>query len=575
MKKKSTIRFRLYGVFVISIILPIILATVLITTFLNHKNIKSTEQQVINITNQIATNINTYNLDLRNVTNIPLLYKDMSYVLSSFNRGYYITDILEQYKLQDNYISTITKLMFTNTNNINSICFYPSNPSNSIVYEIDKAHAGLQTITTNNYQDNIYYKNAINNDGEIYYSDLFEKEINGLRQRFFSALRAIKDYDTQKIIGVLKIDVSFEKVEKTLKSIVTSERSFIILANSQNVLYSSKPYDPSFLNLILSSQGSFEMNSNHYRIISTDVSNSDWRVIYLMSEDDLAAANGMVYVLSISVGMLTIAAAFFIFKKGSNRMVLDMKSIVSALGRIREGDLTTRITIDKDSELKTIAQAVNKMTIDLDSHIKQEYLAVVEQKKAEYRSLQSQINPHFLYNTLNCLLALNHMGERNKLESAILNLTKLFRYTSVSEGSVSLKTECDFLEKYINLQQIHFEDQLIYQINIDEDCEDVFIPKLVLQPLVENCIIHGMGTNDHPMMIEIAATYSESTEMYTILIKDNGVGFDVNDNKGHIGLSNVRERLMLWNDSVDFSIDSKQYLGTTIKISFYKPKESL
>ncbi|MFU1796393.1 sensor histidine kinase [Paenibacillus azoreducens] len=571
---RPTFGFSLYSLFAISIVLPILIATMFITSYLNAQNIKATEQQVQNITDQIAKNINTFIYDLENVANTPALYDDIFNTLRSYNRGVFLTDILEQNRLQSNYIATFTKLIYTNSNDIDSVRFFPTNPSNNLVFEVNKSREGLYAIAINNYHENPNFQNAIANNGKMYLTSISEKEINGTNHRIYSALKAIKDFDTKQIIGVLQIDVLSENLEKMIQSIVTSENSFIFLANNESVLYANKEYDTSLEKNILSSSGSFVIDSHSYRTIDANIPHSDWKIIYAISQNDLAAANKPVFILSICISFLTIAVAFFIFKNVSNRLVSDIKSIVSALKKIREGDLTTRITVHRNNDLNMIAHAVNEMTIDLDQHIKQEFIAVVEQKKAENRALQSQINPHFLYNTLNCLLALNRMGERNKLESAIVNLTRLFQYTSVSEKSVSIQTECDFLEKYINLQQIHFEDRLFYTIKMDECCKNIEIPKLILQPLVENCIIHGMGSTDDSMFIEISAAYSDETKMCTIIVKDNGVGFNMDHRKEHIGLTNVKKRLMLWNDTVDFSIASTLHVGTIITIKFCEQEET-
>ncbi|MGZ9585880.1 sensor histidine kinase [Paenibacillus marinisediminis] len=571
---KPNFRLSLYSLFAISIILPIFIATICITAYLNAQNIKATERQVQNIIDQVAININTLIYNLENVANTPALYVDIFNALQSYNRGVFLTDILEQNRLQSNYITTFTKLIYTNSNDIDSVRFLPTNPSSNLVYEVNKSREGLHTIAIDDYHESTNFQKAIANKGNMYLTGIYEKEINGSNHRIYSALKAIKDFDTKQIIGVLQIDVLSENLEKMIQSIVTSENSFIALANNESILYANKEYDTSLENKILNSTASFEIDSHTYRTIHANISYSDWEIIYAISEDDLAASNKPIYILSIGLSLLTIGVAFFIFQNVSNRLVLDIRSIVIALKKIRGGDLRTRITVHRNNELNMIAHAVNEMTIDLDQHIKQEFIAVVEQKKAENRALQSQINPHFLYNTLNCLLALNRMGERNKLENAILNLTRLFQYTSTSERSVSIQTELDFLEKYINLQQIHYEDRLFYTINMSECCKNIEIPKLILQPLVENSIIHGMGSTDDPMLIEISAAYSEETKMYTIMVKDNGVGFNMDDRKDNIGLANVKKRLMLWNDKVDLSIASTVHVGTIIIIKFCEQEET-
>lgn len=568
MKRKVTFRLRLYSLFAFSIIVPIFIATALVTTYVNSKNIQYVEEQTQNITDQIAKNIYTYYHDLENVINSPALYNDILTVLKAFNRGYYIADILEQNRLQSNYINTFTKLIFTNSNPIDSVRFFPANPNNNTVFDITKRIEGFHSIELPNYHENYYFQKAIAGDGLIFLSNMYNKEVNGSNHRIFSAIKTIKDYDNMQTIGVLQLDVASEHIEKMIQSISTSENSLILLANSEGILYASKQYDAALETILLEAQPSFSINSHRYRTNYAGIPNSDWKVVYVVSENDLAQSNYAIYFLSAFLAIITIVVAFFIFKKASNQLIFDISSIVSTLKKIRGGDLRARAKSHKDNSLESIARAINEMTVDLEEHIKQEFLAVVEQKNAENRALQSQINPHFLYNTLNCILALNRMGERNKTENAILNLSKLFQYTSISEKNSTIKTEFDFLEKYINLQQIHFEDMLFYKMHIDSSCEELKIPKLILQPLVENCIIHGMNHIEHSMLIEISATFCEESRSYIILLKDNGSGFNPDQNKENIGLANVKKRLMLWKEDVNFTILSQENIGTTITITF-------
>lgn len=568
MRRKVTFQLRLYSLFAFSIIVPIVIATALVTTYVNSQNIQSIEQQTQNITDQIAVNIYTYYHDLENVINTPALYNDILAVLKALNRGYYIADILEQNRLQSNYINTFTKLIFTNSNPIDSIRFFPANQNSHDVFDINKRVEGLHTITLPNYHESYYFKKATVGNGSIFLSDIYNKDINGSNRRMFSAIKKIKDYDNMQTIGVLQLDVASEAIEKMIRSIATSKNSLILLKNNESILYASKDYDEALETILLESPVSFEINSHRFRTNYAAIPNSDWSVAYVISENDLAKSNYAIYFLSAFLAFLTIVVAFFIFKKASNQLIFDISSIVSTLKRMRGGDLRARAKSHKDNSLESIARAINEMAIDLEQHIRQEFLAVVEQKNAENRALQSQINPHFLYNTLNCILALNRMGERNKTETAILNLSRLFQYTSTSEKHVTIKTEFDFLEKYINLQQIHFEDTLFYEMHIDKGCEKLEIPKLILQPLVENCIIHGIGSAERTMLIEISVTYCEGTGLYTILLKDNGIGFNPDDSKENIGLSNVKERLLLWKDNVNFMITSKESIGTIITITF-------
>ncbi|WP_313639104.1 histidine kinase [Paenibacillus sp.] len=569
MKLKTNFRSSLFGLFAISIFIPVVITTLIITAYLNAKNIKTTEHQARSYTEQLAMNINTYYRDLANLTYTPALYKDIFRVLSSFNRGYYLVDIVEQNSLQINYINTYTKMLFTDINDISIITFYPANPQSNSIYEINKSSSGLQVINSVSYHEDDNYKKAIKANGKVMLSDISYKTSNSNKFYSYSVLRAIKDYDTKKIIGVLCVEVNFNNIQDLIHHIEPSENSMILLANNDKILYSSKKYQDSFEKKMLASPDSFTYADQNYTGIYVDIPDSDWKVYYVLSKNDQISNNNFVYIVAILVASFTILIAFVIFLNSAGRLVKSVNLIVLALNKIRGGDLSVRInSLKMNNELRSIAVAVNEMTINLDKHMKQEYIAVVEQKNAENRALQSQINPHFMYNTLNCLLALNRMGEKVNLESAVINLAKLLRYTSVSEKSVTLQTELDFLDKYVKLQKIHFEDKLTFVVDCQKCCENIQIPKLSLQPLVENSIVHGLEPTNKPMTITISATYCIDQDLYTICIKDNGIGFDLDKCKENTGLSNVRKRLKLWNEELDFSITSEENVGTCIIIKF-------
>jgi two-component system sensor histidine kinase YesM len=180
----------------------------------------------------------------------------------------------------------------------------------------------------------------------------------------------------------------------------------------------------------------------------------------------------------------------------------------------------------------------------IDNYFK--YKELLERRDAEYRALQSQIQPHFLYNLLNALIGLNRMGERRTLESAILCLKDMLRYTLEKDDWTTVNDEMAFLAKYCELQQMRFGERLAVRFECQPEAQAFRIPKLILQPLVENAIIHGIEPLGRPGTLEVTATMDRREGGLSIVVRDNGVGFaETGTGQRHIGLANVKERLLI------------------------------
>ena len=205
------------------------------------------------------------------------------------------------------------------------------------------------------------------------------------------------------------------------------------------------------------------------------------------------------------------------------------------------------------------------------------YRELLKKGEAEYRALQSQINPHFIYNVLNGLVGLNRMEARKQLEDAIVALKDMLRYILEQNMWTTIEKEMVFIEKYCKLQKLRFQERLEVEIKCEEKVKGEKIPKLILQPVVENAIIHGIEPLEKAGKVEIRAERIRNgkEDGVGIYIIDNGTGFNIQDNSnGGIGLNNVRERLKLSFPRINFRVESKELAGTKISIEiFVKSKE--
>ena len=202
----------------------------------------------------------------------------------------------------------------------------------------------------------------------------------------------------------------------------------------------------------------------------------------------------------------------------------------------------------------------------------------LERREAEYAALQSQIQPHFLYNLLNGLIGLNRMGNRKSLEGALFSLKDMLRYTLEQNDWSTVAEELRFVEKYCELQQVRFQERLTVEIRCEEHAASFPIPKLILQPLVENAVIHGIEPLAEPGRLKVSARAirKNGASGVGILVIDNGVGFSVAElpEDGHIGLRNVRDRLSLAFPHASLKIDSEPGSGTRIAMEIVEDRSS-
>ncbi|MGL4654321.1 MAG: sensor histidine kinase [Sarcina sp.] len=238
-------------------------------------------------------------------------------------------------------------------------------------------------------------------------------------------------------------------------------------------------------------------------------------------------------------------------KKLNNRL----ESTVDAMEKVQSGDLTARIdTNNENDELSYIGDSFNEMCEELDKYIKKSYLAEINQKNAEMKHLQSQINPHFLYNTLEVIRMKAICNGDKEVGKMLYNLAVLFRSQLKEKDIITIKTELDYCKKYLELFKFRYQEKFEYEINCDENLLGNNIIKFVLQPIIENYVVHGVRLSDRDNRLEIKIeSQGKDIDIYII---DNGIGIsadkldqikaklaDSSLNNDSIGIVNVNQRI--------------------------------
>ena len=267
-------------------------------------------------------------------------------------------------------------------------------------------------------------------------------------------------------------------------------------------------------------------------------------------------------------------------------MARPIKRLSRAMSQVQEGDFTVRVPNKRKDEIGELTDSFNYMVDKINTLIRQVYQEQIAQKNAEVQALQAQINPHFLYNTLDSVNWMLIDREEYDISDIIISLGSLMRYSIEDENAlVPLYREVEYVISYLKIQKNRLEDKLEYEVEVDDTIREEKVPKLILQPVVENAITHGIEPRREQGKVSILIR-DAGGEMQ-ITVTDNGIGMtreqlehlqeEVPDleKEGHtgIGIRNVDRRIRLhYGEQYRIRIESQVGNGTVISLRI--PKES-
>lgn len=365
-----------------------------------------------------------------------------------------------------------------------------------------------------------------------------------------SFVQEIRDPSNLQIIGlmVLKYDLNYLKyIDKKYE-----EKANILILDDQNyVVYDSRgvlDYIP------VSDYENIIKDRNHY--IDSTFSDGGLKVILMAKPQDFEK------MLDSILALVIMGSILLIISQGINYFKLKILSdrtdnILEAMDKVKNGELDVEITLThEDDEINYIAESFNEMCKDLKKYIDKSYKAEIERKKSEMKALQSQINPHFLYNTLESIRMKSICNGDKEVGRMLYILSVLFRNQLKDKNIISLESELDYCRKYIEIFKFRYYDNFQFFIEYDEELLNNQIIKFTLQPLVENYFVHGIRLEDKDNVLKIKILREEDDVIIKII--DNGKGIDdvklnyLNNslkNRSYegssIGVFNVHERIVI------------------------------
>lgn len=294
---------------------------------------------------------------------------------------------------------------------------------------------------------------------------------------------------------------------------------------------------------------------------------------------------------------LIILAFFFILVTAviiiwiSFYMTSRIVSLKKCINTVADGDFNIQLVIKGKDEISDISRAFFDMSQKIQHLIQEKYVAELASQRATLNALTAQINPHFLYNTLQTISSIAREENVPDIEIMMTSLSNMMRYTikpveNMDEQITTISRELQNCEDYLKLLSYRYADRLLYSIKMDPEAADLLIPRLSLQPLIENSMVHGIDDKVASCILLIHAHMENG--VCTISVSDNGQGIcgsklasirqalTANESSGHLGLQNVYTRFqILYADAFKFEIDSIPYRKTNVEISILKPKKEI
>ncbi|MCX7843667.1 MAG: histidine kinase [Clostridia bacterium] len=304
---------------------------------------------------------------------------------------------------------------------------------------------------------------------------------------------------------------------------------FLVLTNDEKILYSTKKNMESLLKDAKKSLKRTNYSNNyfyhektHYNIYSAEIPKLNCIIAGIIPQSELmkdVRRTKTIFIFEFSLGIiLLIFFSFYI----SSALTKKVKKLVKIMRLVQKGDLNQKIELKGNDEFTELGNDFNIMISKIRQLINEVYKAEILQKEAIYKSLQSQINPHFLYNTLETIKMMAEINKNRDISDALTCLGMMLRYNlKTEEHFVPLKNELDQIQYYCALENLMLNNRLSLNISCPESLYSKIIIKLVIQPLVENAIIHGFDNYSGPCIIDLII--KESSNTLVIIIKNNGI----------------------------------------------------
>ena len=516
--------------------------------------LKKNSREFVNETAKIISRDITKNLNQYDEISSSIAFdENLSSLLSGEINDY-------NYFIKSNKVKQKLYYFTQNSKDIKSIFIYPINRSAVIRSNSNIIYNDM------NYIDDEYFKSLASNAETKLWSTNAVAGYDPEGGNYLYFLRAIPNFGTSN--GLIQMQIREKSIFDIYKDSSFGKDSTIFIIDENGYVVShpdkkkiSTRIETSQIEKINQNSGSFttEIDGKNYMIVYNAIASSKWTLIATIPMDYIQSNNQWLLNTNLIIIMISFIFVILISVWVSSKIASPLERVGKAMKQLEKGDFEVRLDYDSNNEMGKIYKRYNAMAAEIKNLM--EVIRKEEKKKkdAYIKVLQAQIKPHFLYNTLFTIKCLASIKKQSQIEELLDSLIKLLM-ASISKGGefVSVYEEIDYIKNFALIQKYRFEDKFKVIFDINSEIQDCIVPKLILQPIIENSIVHGM--DGEISFIEVKIEGRVEGDDIVFRIRDNGKGIDAdkinimlqtsesNNKNGFngMGIKNVNERIKLY-----------------------------
>lgn len=447
---------------------------------------------------------------------------------------------------------------------------------------------GTDPAVFSDYHSTDWYMNALLAEGKTVVSTAYVQNlVPGNYSWVVSLSTQILSPEDNHALGILLVDLKFNRIKELCESLVIGEKGYDFIIDSdgnyvfhpsQQLVYSNLKHEPiaELIPLLNNERPLLKKDGRNY--LTARSSRTGWYVVSVSLDSDLVTGWPYVQLMNALIGLvlfLIVGLVTNFITKGITRPLRQLQTVMQS---VDTGEFRKAGNLDATDEIQELAREYDLMVGRIGELMEENVREQELKRKSDLKVLQAQINPHFLYNTLDSIIWMGEMDKSDEVVKMTSALSRLFRI-SISKGRelIPLRDELEHVRSYLTIQEMRYKNKFRYLIDIPENLMDSTILKITLQPLVENAIYHGIRNVDYEGLIEIGGS-TENRDL-VLTVRDNGEGMDVDKlaallgtNQQGTGIRNVHERIRLY-FGPEYGLSYKSNIGKGTIITIRIPDE--
>ena len=436
-------------------------------------------------------------------------------------------------------------------------------------------------------------------EGPLLTSSHVQHIISGERPWVITLSRGIRDRSgSGEKEGVFFIDLNYSAISGLCDQSTVGTKGYAFILDARgNIVYHPQQQQlynelqTENINLIMDTEDDTVLTGTGKDGKLYSISRSDktgWTVVDCTSVRELLSKSRQAQSIYVLMAVLLVIVSLLFSRFMARSITLPIQKLRDSMEKVQEGDFSiSDVVVDSDNEIGSLTKSFDVMTHRIQELMEQNVYEQEQKRKSELKALQSQINPHFLYNTLDSII---WMAEGKKNEEVVLmtaSLARLLRQSISNEDEVvPIANEVEYARGYLTIQKMRYKDKLEFQIEVEPSILHIPLIKLVLQPIIENAIYHGLKYKESKGLLIIKGFMKDGNAVLQVI--DDGVGMDeetlahiydrhkVNYHSNGVGVYNVQKRLKLYyGDDYGITYESKKGEGTTATITIPGRQEAV